>query len=1001
MIEGEVPERSNGAVSKTVVPFGAPGVRIPPSPPDKPGAMRIAPGFLVCVRVARLVLLSCFLCGPVRPAAGQVYEPVYRPPGVAYSQQESEHFRIIFEQGLEAEAAEAAAVLESTLPPASELVGLRRRLHLPVVLNGFNDRSNGYVTPLPFRQEVEGARMRGQALSPRPPSWMAAVMPHELVHAAHAEAGSGFGLGGMLRPFAPDVSRAVNFMVPPGFAEGAAVYLENEVYPGGGRLDYALFAMRFRASMLSDDPWSIAQLLEAPAYTYPLDRHYHAGYLFAYMAGQERLDFFPRARRAFHRVPVPGFGWHLWYGARRSPQALQRAMHEHYRRRFTDELDALGALTRPAVVASSRGVFHRRPRWLDDRTLLAYVSGYDVRPGFYRIDAVSGDREPAGHHRITEDYAYHLDADTASVLFARYVADPLVSIRWLAEVFRLDLGTGRARRLTGGGRLAAPTCATEDGVVWAIRNEGQFNQWVRVDPGGRVAPVTRFERAAFVSLAPEPGGRRAAVLLNVAGRQGIFEATVGADGQAELEPWVLFDDASVYDVGWSSDGRYLLFAADPGGIANIFAYDLGGRALLKLTNVPFGALEPTLSPDGRQLVYAEYRHERFDLVRIPFDPSSAEVVPADAYDLGRHIPWRDWLRRPPPTLPDKTHRLTPARPYRALEHLAPRLVSPLLRYDPDDSGIDGLGPSVGLGLTVAGADPLETWVYDAAGYHQHGRLWGRLRVATGASLLRPALHVFDEPTLVLVQHADGRVEQAGREERGASLSFSLPVTLASNVYASRAWAGLTGTYRQDRLFERGGSTLRGFRDRVTLSPSALVAIGVQSNLRDLVPNTGVVLTGRAKVDVSAEGVAPERWSELRVSAYLPLLTSVNGGLRLDGGMLRLNRGALLNPDAFVSRGFDDTYLGEGTFVRYGVEYVQPLRFVDDGLLLVPLYLQALYGFTFAERTGPLGGAAHTRQMTAIGAGMGLRVRVFHRLDVDLRLGLAYRLEENDWVTIYR
>src|SRR5215472_10063512 len=46
-LPGEVPERSNGAVSKTVVPLtGGPRVRIPPSPPEKPCCNPDAPAFL-------------------------------------------------------------------------------------------------------------------------------------------------------------------------------------------------------------------------------------------------------------------------------------------------------------------------------------------------------------------------------------------------------------------------------------------------------------------------------------------------------------------------------------------------------------------------------------------------------------------------------------------------------------------------------------------------------------------------------------------------------------------------------------------------------------------------------------------------------------------------------------------------------------------------------------------------------------------------------------------
>ena len=43
MIIGEVPEWSNGADSKSVVPFEVPRVRIPPSPPNK--SIKLRSGF--------------------------------------------------------------------------------------------------------------------------------------------------------------------------------------------------------------------------------------------------------------------------------------------------------------------------------------------------------------------------------------------------------------------------------------------------------------------------------------------------------------------------------------------------------------------------------------------------------------------------------------------------------------------------------------------------------------------------------------------------------------------------------------------------------------------------------------------------------------------------------------------------------------------------------------------------------------------------------------------
>ena len=66
---------------------------------------------------------------------------------------------------------------------------------------------------------------------------------------------------------------------------------------------------------------------------------------------------------------------------------------------------------------------------------------------------------------------------------------------------------------------------------------------------------------------------------------------------------------------WSSDGRYLVFSADPDGITNIFVLDRAADRLYQLTNVPFGAMEPSLSPDGATLAFVEYRHEQYQLDR--------------------------------------------------------------------------------------------------------------------------------------------------------------------------------------------------------------------------------------------------------------------------------------------------------------------------------------------------------------------------------------------------
>ncbi|HMB92685.1 MAG TPA: hypothetical protein VKP65_17675, partial [Rhodothermales bacterium] len=628
------------------------------------------------LRTSAAFLVLCWMTGALQAQTFSVYDVLYRPPSAQYLVLESPHFDVIFQDGLAEEAREAAAILEAQLPATQALVGSQRTLRMPVVLNRFNDRSNGYVTAFPFKQEIEGISIKGNRISARFPSWMWAVAPHELVHASQGESGRGIGVGSLVRWFAPDLARSINLWMPRGMTEGVAVYHESRIHEGAGRLNDARFQMQFRAAMLSGDPWSLAQMLEEPTYDRPSNRFYIGGSnFFQYLAAEDDAQFFRRALRLHYRFPFLGHGVELWDATGQTPRQLQRTFREMVRTREQARLDTLGLLTAPQILATGLGHSYRRPRWVDDSTLVAHVTGYDVRTGFYRIHAQTGHRTLIGHHSITEDTYFSLTPDTTALLFARYVPDPLVTIQALADLFRLDLITGETMQLTQHGRTLAPI-TTQQGL-WALRNEGQYNQWVQVDAAGALTSVSDFDRAQFVSLHPHPTNSAVTVLLNVRGRQGLFRAEEEQNGNMTWSPWLMFEDASILDAAWSADGNYLLFAADPGGRANVFAYDVQQDRVLKLTNVAFGALEPSLSPDGRTLAFVNYRHERYDLALLPFEPDETAVVPREQLTPDPTWPWREALQAPP----DTAFAEARVRPYRSAKYLAPRMGYPTWRYE--------------------------------------------------------------------------------------------------------------------------------------------------------------------------------------------------------------------------------------------------------------------------------------------------------------------------------
>lgn len=945
------------------------------------------------------VLACCGLAwfGDAPRAAAQVpaYDVQVRPGGIRYFVRTFPHFDVIYEVGLEAEAEEAGARLEANLPETQALFGSRRRMRMPVVLNRFNDRSNGFVTPFPFKQEIEGVSIRGYDLSPYFDSWLHGVVPHELTHAVQADAGRGFGVGSVTRWFWPDAARIQNLTAPRGMSEGFAVYRESQLEPHAGRLHFALTRMTYHAAMADGGQWGLGRVLVAPAYHFPLDRHYiGSGFLVDRWIARFGDDFVRRTTNFYYRFPFLGYGAALWYGTGRPTWQLSRWYRAQGAADAAAHLAAIGTRSTPSVLISERGLRIRRPVWLDDSTLAVHAEGYDVRPGLYRVDLGSGARRLIAHQCITDDYYFSVSADTAALYAACYRPDTWVPRKALAEVYRVSLAGGDVQRLTENGRVTVPA-PTADGRIIAAHTDGQFNNLVTLDARGVARPLTAFARADFRQVLPSPTGGPLLAVLNAGGRQGLVELVDGAEGARGVSPVLFFEDGAVLDASWSKDGRFLLFASDATGVANVFALAYESGRLHRLTNEPYGALHPSLSPDGQTIAYVRYEHERYELATIPFDTSSTWSVPA--YERAPHVdgvPLNTWLNASGPLV--TYERVRPAgedRPYRAHAHLRPRGIVPFVvdgyadgQWTPDTE----LG--IGIGLGVEGADPLQRLAYQGRLQYQAGRLWGSLGVRGGVSVLRPLASVYTRA----VGRSGG---QRADEEQGLLLSTFTPVVLSSNVYRSTLTTQTTVSLRRRR--EIDGSTRPGssYQSFAYVSQNVTLAHRVQQNQRDLAPNTGQVLSLFAGNEYGKRGGLVGRNNVMRLVTYLPLLHRWNQSIALYGAVIYQKNNDVASAFLGVPRG---QRLPAGrTHFSYGIETIRPFWFVDRGLVLVPLHLSAVYAYGFAESVQDVRQPTSAWKNASLGGGLGVQVKVAFNFMADVRVGAAYLPADRKWVVVNR
>jgi hypothetical protein len=453
----------------------------------------------------------------------------------------------------------------------------------------------------------------------------------------------------------------------------------------------------------------------------------------------------------------------------------------------------------------------------------------------------------------------------------------------------------------------------------------------------------------------------------------------------------------IYDISWGPKGRYLLFSGERGTTANVYARDTKTGETVQLTNVRFGAIEPTLSPDGTTLAFVRYRHERHDLVRRPFRPETEPILP-DSLLGGGGAPLSfedaidaDAADSKGPSTVEVREESTAYAPWR---HLAPRMVYPTLQGS-DGAEWRGEGPTdgplgIGLGIGVAGSDPLQQWAYKARTWWQDGRLWGEAKLQTSTFLLRPSVSIYDRAFAGGVRSTGQIISRTSVEERGINLGLQLPLSLRSNVYQSALRFRLDTEARQTRIRNGGQGGGSPYASRLTLRPGVRLAYRLQQNRRDVVPNTGLVLQAQGTFDAWTDRGTGTVAGVAGADVYLPFLRDTHTGIRLGTRVLSQRQGGVFNVGTFVPRGYDIGVLPAGTFLQFEMEVTQPLWYIDDGVSLVPVYAEALSVYGFGESMGRVSGRDWNEAFTSVGGGLQLEARFFYNVEFDLRIGVAYQ-----------
>src|SRR6266581_3194202 len=189
----------------------------------------------------------------------------------------------------------------------------------------------------------------------------------------------------------------------------------------------------------------------------------------------------------------------------------------------------------------------------------------------------------------------------------------------LGDIYRVGIAGGKAVRITSGPAWDYAPRYSPDGrtIVFCSDRGGNMNLWLMGADGSQAHALTEEKDAVFSSPSFTPDGLYVLARREDTSKAGIPPVEIfmfHRDGGSGIK--IIPKDKIDTSAGpvASPDGRYIYltgrksdFSYTPdmtGGLWHVYRFDRKTGELVQLTTAPDGGLRPTLSPDGKTLIYA-------------------------------------------------------------------------------------------------------------------------------------------------------------------------------------------------------------------------------------------------------------------------------------------------------------------------------------------------------------------------------------------------------------
>jgi hypothetical protein len=928
---------------------------------------------------ARGALLAALL---LLGTTGSVLRAASVPPDLKFRTVVGRRATVIYHQGLEGMAREAATLSDEVLDRLTARYG-NGVGRVQVVLVDADDDPNGYATPIPYPLvNVRAVSPNGADDFGNLESWLRLVLTHELAHVVHLEAARGVpGFGRKVLGRAPYLFP--NIFTPTWLIEGLAVYEETEGSAfGRGRNPDSKMVRRAAARG--------GPFLREDQAVYGLDvwPSGQASYLFGegfvrHLSEAAGKDVLPRLQTVQSRQIIPYLDdW-------TSSKVTGASFHSHWKewtlleeRDARIDAEAVGAqgLT-PTRPLTTRGIRQTGARFSPDGEWIAYSSSSLARHPQIRLMRADGTQD----RRLTDrngGATLSWTPDGRALVF-----DEMEVYRTFYRYFdlrKVDVESGRVVRITRGLRAREPDVSPDGRTVVFVRKMGDRSDLHLVGLDGTdLRPLTRSRAGTEWGdprFSPD-GSRVAASRLEPGGYLDVVVVDAATGAVLEL----VRDRAKDVEPSFTPDGRAVVFRSDRDGRSNLYAYRFEDGALVRVTRLADGAFSPAVHPRGHEVAFSSYSARGYDVQLAAFDLDAAGAAP----------PFQDPY---PAAGPEVVPSDAPSRPYRPIETLWPRFWSPvILSRDLEWQ----------LGAATGGNDPLFRHVWGAD-----------LRVGTETGKVGfDGFYVYDRfrPTFLVYGESKHDLDPRGRfDTRALNLRATFPLrrTLRSAQALSLTWrreretlvpgsgtappptdlGGLEAAWALSSVkqYPMSISPVDGARLRVAVEKED-PALGSDFSLTKFTADgRGYLRLGRGGVVLAARGQGGFTLGEPRFRRTFEV-----GGFP-DNNLFDLQRTNLA-----VLRGYPDGAFTGRSFFGANLEARFPLGGLQRGWRTLPLFIRHFHGALFVDTGAAWNESLGSDQVkTAVGATLGADTYLGHRLPLTGVLGVAHGLNRGGETKVY-